>query len=370
MKKHSFRLPDGLAMVLGLGLLLAAGLFAAFFPQRDFSDAERRYLADKPDVPSLSAWKTDKETEAYLSDRIPFRRVMVGVDAAANVFSGRRTQLETWPVKGVFLERPVTGDEAALKRKLTLMEEAAQRAGAPWRLIVPTGHGYLLREDMNSLMRRLYEAEGPLYSALAGQENYVPLGEDFSKENAYYATDHHWSMAGTYAAYRAYCQAEGMAPLPLDGFEVTRFDGFFGTTYSRSGYPFAKGDTLVCAAPSQAVQLTLMDEGTVHDRLIFPERANTYDGYAVYLDGNHGMLEILNPTAPEGTLLVFKDSFANSLLPLLSAHYRRIVAVDARYLAGNFSDAITAAGPADHVLFVYSLDSLLNDTAVARKMGR
>ena len=68
--------------------------------------------------------------------------------------------------------------------------------------------------------------------------------------------------------------------------------------------------------------------------------------------------------------MVFKDSFANSLLPLLSAHYSRIVAMDARYYGGNFSDAIAAAGQADQVLYVYSLDSLLNDTMVARKVGR
>ena len=91
---------------------------------------------------------------------------------------------------------------------------------------------------------------------------------------------------------------------------------------------------------------------------------------AVYTNGNHGLTEILNPNAPEGTLMVFKDSFANCLLPLLSAHYSRIVAMDARYYGGNFSDAIGAAGVVDQVLYLYSLDSLINDTVVARKIAR
>lgn len=370
MKKSLFRLPDGLAVVLGLGLMLAAGLFAAFWPQDSFSDFERRYLASAPSAPSLTAWKSDKEIENYLSDRIPFRRVMVGIDATANVLTGRRTQLETWPVSGVFLEKPVTTGVDTLTRRLTQLAEAAQKAGAPWKIIVPTGHGYLLHDKMNALLQPLYAAEGELYNALAECEQYVVLDKDFNAETAYYATDHHWSMQGVYAAYQAYCKALGIAPLALEDFELTRYEGFFGTTYSRSGYPFAAADTLECAQPKADVHLTILDDGAQYDHLIFPEHAATYDGYAVYMGGNHGLLEITNRNAPQGTLLVFKDSFANSLLPLLSAHYSRIVAMDARYYAGNFSDAMAAAGKVDQVLYVYSLDSLLNDTMVARKISR
>lgn len=370
MKKHFFRLPDGLAVALGMGLLLAAGLFAAFWPQNEFSDFERRYLSSAPAVPSLTSWKTDKEIESYLSDRIPFRRAMVGIDATANVMTGRRTQLETWPVNGVFLEKPVDGTAEVLNRRLEQLNEVAQKAEAPWRIIVPTGHGYLLHGEMNPLLKPLYAAEGELYSALAECGQYVALDDDFNKETAYYATDHHWSLEGVYAAYRAYCTGEGITPLALEAFELTSYDNFYGTTYSRSGYPFAGADTLRCAEPGEGVHLTIMDDGSEYDSLIFPEHAETYDGYAVYLGGNHGLLEITNENAPEGTLLVFKDSFANSLLPLLSAHYSRIVAMDARYYAGNFSDAIAAAGQVDQVLYVYSLDSLLNDTMVARKIGR
>ena len=55
---------------------------------------------------------------------------------------------------------------------------------------------------------------------------------------------------------------------------------------------------------------------------------------------------------------------------MLAADYKRIVAVDARYYGGTFSQAAEAAGPVDKVLFVYSPDSLVNDTSVAGKVGR
>lgn len=370
MKKLSFRLPDGVAVFLGLFLMLLAGLFAAFWPQKDFSDSERRFLSSAPSSPSLTDWRTDKEIESYLSDRIPFRRIMVGIDAASNVFTGRRTQLESIPVSGRFLEKPVAGSVGILERRLSQLTAVAESAGASHRLIVPTGHGYLMKDSLNPLLRTLYETESPLYDALKTDAAYVQLDASFSADTAYYATDHHWTLDGAYAAYRAYCMAEEIVPLELSAFRLSSFDGFYGTTYSRSGYPFAKPDTLHCAEPAVPVTLTILDDNSQHSSLIFPEHAETYDGYAVYLGGNHGMLEILNPAAESGTLLVFKDSFANSLLPLLSAHYQRIVAMDARYYSGNFSDAVTAAGSVDSVLYVYSMDSLLNDTMIARKISR
>ncbi len=372
MKLNRFRLPDGLAVNAGLLLLLLAGLLAAFFPVPEFSEHERRYLADAPAAPSLTDWKTDRQVESYLSDRVPLRRWLVGADAAVSVLTGRRTQLESWPVNGAFLERPVSGDAAQVERRLDQMAEVAELAGADFTLITPPTHGYLLRESLPATMAARYGEEAPCYAALAAHEEYLPLEEAFAaaSESMYYRTDHHWTLEGAYLAYEACMHRMGLTPLPLDHFVLTSYEGFLGTTYSRSGLPAAQPDTLRCAQPSAPVEMNILDDGSRHAGLIFPEKAASYDGYAVYMGGNHGLLEILNPEAPQGTLLVFKDSFANCLLPLFSAHFSRIVVMDARYASGNFSDAVTFTGGADHVLFVYSLDSLLNDTVVARKIVR
>ena len=125
---------------------------------------------------------------------------------------------------------------------------------------------------------------------------------------------------------------------------------------------------MFCAEPKTPVTLTA--DGETYDHLIFPEEAQTYDGYAVYLKGNHGILTIDTPSAPEGTLLIFKDSFANSMIPFLCAHYRRIIAVDARYYPASFYQALADAGQVDQILFLYSLDSLANDTSIARKIQK
>ncbi len=362
-------IPDRIAVIGGLCLLLGMGMFALLWPQKDFSDAERRYLASAPQAPSLTEWKTDQETESYLADRIPLRNIWVGIDSCAQVVTGRRTTLGSWPAAGAILELPVKSSGEKAARRLRQFAALAEKAGAEWQVIVPRSHGYLLREKMNGLLRTQYEQETEIYKVLEEDPHFADvLPDGTAAEEVYYRTDHHWTLQGAWLAYAAVCRADGLPVFELDEFERTSYPGFCGTTRSRSGLPVFSGDTIECAEPKAGV--TMNADGAVYDRLIFPERAETYDGYAVYLDGNHGMTEILNPDAPGGTLLVYKDSFANCLLPLLAADYRRIAAVDARYYAGTFSQALEAVGTVDRVLFVYSADSLVNDTSVAGKAAR
>jgi len=370
MKEKRMRMNDRLAVTLGLCLLLAAGLYALLWPHAEFSDAERRYLSASPSAPSLTEWKTDRETESYLSDRVPFRPALVAADACVQVATLRRTLLETWPVAGAFLEQPVSGTAEDVRKRLSQFEALADKTGVPWQVVVPRTHGWLLKDRMNGLLKARYEEENAIYEALAENAHFVdalPAGTD--AEEAYYRTDHHWTLAGAWKAYEACCAADGLPVHPLSDFTLTEYPGFFGTTLSRSGLPAFSGDTLLCAEPGGEVAMTLED-GTRYDHLIFPEQTETYDGYAVYLNGNHGILEITNPEAPGGTLLVYKDSYANCLLPLLAADYSRIVAVDVRYCRRPFSEFAENAGEVDKILFVYSADSLLNDTSVAGMAGK
>lgn len=370
MKKQRMRLPDGAAVILGLSLLLIAGLIAVFAPGGEFSDWERRYLAERPAAPDVQSWNTDKKTETFLADHVPFRQALVALDSVSQALTGRRTQLSAWYTGGAVIEPPIPFDQAKLERNLQRFGSLADKAGIPWLLLTPPTHGYLLRDSMLPWMAEQYEAESAVYALLSADSHAVPMPDAFctDPDAMYYRTDHHWTLAGAYQAYAALSGPLGYEALPLEAFQLSESPGFMGTTLSRSGLPPLWEDTLVCAEPRSPVTLTILDDGTVYDHLIFPEAAATYDGYAVYLNGNHGMLTIERADAPRGTLIVYKDSFANCLLPLLSAHYRQIIAVDARYYGGVFSDALSMAQDAEAILYAYSLDSLVNDTSIIRKV--
>ncbi len=370
MEKQKKRLPDSLVVICGLLVLLALGVAALIARGGEFSEWERRYLADRP-AASLENWKTDKDTETFLTDHIPGRQTLVALDSSGQFLAGRNTQLGAWYASGAIVEQPVQAATGEIEKKLRRFGKIADQAGVPWLLISPRTHGYLTREKMIPVMARAYDQEEEDYAYLESSPNMVTMPEAFNADPdaMYYRTDHHWTLEGAYQAYLALAGRLGYEALPLESFRLTEYAGFRGTTLSRSGLPALWEDTLACAEPDSAVVMTAVDrEGEqVYDRLIFPENATGWDGYAVYLNGNHGTLIIERGDAPEGTLIVYKDSMANCLLPLLSRHFRRIIAMDARYDSGVFSDALARSDDTKAILFVYDLDSLVNDTEIIKK---
>ena len=372
-------LPDGLAVYGGLALLLLLGV-AAFVFRTDFSVWERRFLAETPANYSITDWTLQTDLETYLSDQIPFRRTLVNTHALLETATGRAVQLDAWPqMDGEgnlrFIEKPVSATSEAVQKHMDALESLA--GDLPHWFLTPPTTGSLLRYQMTGARSAVYDGDAALYKTVFEQGNAVQVLVDFitatNDAGLYFRTDHHWNLSGAWTAYQCYCEAAGLTPVDKDQFSwVTGDDAprFLGTTYSRSGLPFAKADALEYAEPLFPVTLRVLDDGTEYDHLIFPEEAETYDGYALFLKGNHGLIEIENPASPERTLFVCKDSFANCVLPFLSANYSRIVAADARYLSGTLNEALDSAGQVDEMLFLYSLDSLATDTSILRKIKR
>ena len=94
------------------------------------------------------------------------------------------------------------------------------------------------------------------------------------------------------------------------------------------------------------------------------EKAAGKDPYEMFLSGSVSLLTIENQSAKtDKELVIFRDSFASSLAPLLIDGYAKITLVDIRYLPperlGNwlsFED--------QDVLFLYSASVLNNSETI------
>lgn len=86
----------------------------------------------------------------------------------------------------------------------------------------------------------------------------------------------------------------------------------------------------------------------------------TKDAYCIFLSGPKSLLTIENPCATTNReLIIFRDSFASSLAPLLAGGYAKITLVDIRYISSaqlkNFIDFRNK-----DILFLYSTPVLNN----------
>lgn len=367
MKKNAH---DLVSVGLFLLALVLVPLFWLLCPRRTFSESERRYLAEPPKLSaqSLKNWAYDDAVETYLADQLPARDALVGLNAYTVLLSGRQVSTEIWRDKeGHLVEAPLTASVDQVQKRLSRMASLGEKTGLPVYVMAVPSAGYVRRGTLPQALATLYYTEQVLLEEIASAPGVIPvsLAETFLQEGQswYYRTDHHWTGEGAYAAYRLFMEAAGRDALPYDSFYHHTVAGYVGSTRSRSALWLTKEDTLTIDEPMDTqVQVTFSDKEGTYDSLFFPDRLQEYDWYPLFLDGNHPVTVIENRTAATDapTLVLVKDSFGNTLAPLLVPGYKRILLVDPRYWRGSVADLCREQG-ADELLFCYSLERIATD---------
>lgn len=186
-----------------------------------------------------------------------------------------------------------------------------------------------------------------------------PQLQEAAGDYIYYRTDHHWTARGAYIGYRQYCQAKGITPKSYDEFGVVcASKDFYGTLYSKALDPAAVPDEV--DIPESLPKVTVEYDGTKHDSVYDESKLQTKDKYTVFFGGNYGEVVINTDSDSEKTLLVIKDSFANSMVPYLLDDYSRIIMVDLRYYRGNLQQEVEDNSVTD-LLFLYEMSNFAQD---------
>ncbi|MDH4141786.1 MAG: hypothetical protein OEV61_04170, partial [Chloroflexota bacterium] len=97
------------------------------------------------------------------------------------------------------------------------------------------------------------------------------------------------------------------------------------------------------------------------DSVYVPSTVDTVDLYDVFLGGLAPIIVITNDAAPsDDELVIFKDSYAHAIAPLLAQHYRKVTLVDLRYVQRQYVMDHVDFGAAT-VLFLYSTSVVNTD---------
>ena len=361
-----------LTVILFAAILLAVPVYWLFFPQKTFSEAERRYLKEAPQLSAqkLSDWSYDDQIEGYLADHMPLREALVGANAYFTLFSGKQVGAEVWRDRdGYLVEAPVAFETEELDKRLSRIAAFGETVGLEPKLLIVPSTGYIRGERLPKFLAALYR-DGEVLKRIeeTAGVSAVPIEETFTEQGQtwYYRTDHHWTAEGAYAAYTAYMRAAGHEPLAYDAFYHHTIRGYVGSTRSRSALWLTRTDTVTVDEPiGVEVTVTFSDDETTYDSMFFYGHLKEYDWYPLFLDGNHPVTVIENRTAPADApvLLMVKDSFGNTLAPLLVPSYRTIVMVDPRYYKQSVSELCETYG-ADELLFCYSIERIASELSL------
>lgn len=340
----------GFLMIIALGYLL---------PKADFSEMEKRYLAEAPafSLKNVFSGEWSSQAEEYLTDHVPGRNLFVGINAYMELLAGRQKLKDVWLVDGKLVEAPVAPDENAISRNMNAINKLAQTLQQPVHLMVVPSAGWATgSEDYSD-----EEAIRAIYAA-AGEE--VPTvdvtGLFRGKPELYYDTDHHWTSQGAYNGYAAFIAAVGREHRRAEDFDVTTVPGFRGSTYSRSALWLTPAESIELWKGSDQLTVTNGESDEVHQGIFYPERLEEADKYTVFLDGNHSIVRIQNP-GQQGKLLVIRDSYSNCLGGFLAESYAEVVLIDLRYYRQAVSEFVKQEG-FDDILVCYNCSNFLTDT--------
>ncbi len=349
-------------------LLLLADLWQ---PDRKFSENENRLLASRPTLEksALLSGKFMEDYETYLTDQF------IGRDNWIELKTRSEILLQKREVGGVYLcdddylieqHLPEDFPQELVDRRLELLSRLVEGYGARV-MLVPTADNVLTDKlpdfapyyDQDLLFAQVRER--------VGEEAYIDVASklrEHAGEEIYYRTDHHWTSLGAYYGYLAWKEHTGMlSPVSYDPGKLCAVtDDFLGTLYSKINLPSREDEIRIFPETLQRPVRVTYDYNVRKTSLYEESYLEGKNQYGYFLDDNHGFIEIETGYENGRELFVLKDSYANCLVPLLTAHYERIYMVDLRYYNGRLSQLLDPyMGESTDVLVLYDCIHFLED---------
>lgn len=350
--------------------------------ETEFSETENRVLETKPepDIEDILSGDYQEYYEAYLNDQFIFRDRFVDVAVEVMKLTGKRDVNGIYLGKeGYLLEKYTEGDFSSeqAENNCSLLADAlnalASRYGAEHVtcMMIP-GKANVMTEAMPDYAtgydeQKIIENIRTMLTEPSVLVDATKVLKEHQQEYIYYRTDHHWTTLGAYYGYTVLAAKMGYAVKPLSDFErQVVSDDFYGTGYNKS-HQRVKPDTveLFLTEPEQVLKVDFNNGERVTDSCYLPEEIESEsDKYRIFFGGNTAKIDIETKADTGKTLVVLKDSYANSLVPFLTSEYDRIIMLDLRYASDLLAELLKEYEDITDILVMYNVEKFLQDTGI------
>ena len=364
--------------LLAVSALLLLGLTIAnlAWPKRDMIELENRKAAQFPafSVEALLDGRWQSGFARWMQDQFLLRDTWINTQRAADEIVFQKAEeggillgKDQWMFTKLFTIDDATRQQTA-KNVQAVAEFAARYPGKVTFLLAPSASVIYPEAlpagapmaDENALLDDIFAQVGESAAVIDLREPFTARRDEY----LYFKTDHHWTTNGAYRAYEQFCALKGLTPFDRDAHEAVTVEDFQGTHYSATRLWNVENDTITYyPLPNQMTIYNITGEAQYEpmttENLINTDKFATRDKYAAFLDGNNGYSVIEGDG--EGSILVVKDSYANSFIPYLTANYEKIGVVDFRNFKYGLDSTIEREGY-DEVLILYNFQTFIADT--------
>lgn len=366
--------------ILFAGLIISISIVNIISPSKAFSSKENRYLQTLPEVnkKDIMSGEFSSDFEKYTTDQFIGRDLWIGFKTALDLAILKKDNTRVYFGKDDYLfDVDKAIDVEQLDKNLVSVNKFLEKLQSINREIKITT---LLIPTKSQILKDKLPKYGPLVDekallekirlALNDNIKIIDLMDTLKEkrnEYIYYKTDHHWTTMGAYYGYKEYMEETGQIPLDQSEFTIeTISDDFYGTSYRKANLLFALPDDMLIYKPKSDISYKVTYNLESQTNTLYDETfLNKTDKYSYFFGGDKAIVEIETSIKNNKTILILKDSFANSLIPFLTNHYEKIIVIDTRYYNASISQFVKD-NDIDEVLFLYNIQNFLQEKTFSK----
>lgn len=336
-------------------------------PAESYSLSERRTLAQRPalSAETLESGRFMSDFESYSLDQFPLRDTFRRLKAmSARYLFRQKDNHGLYIEKGYVSKLEYPMNEAKLERNAQKLRQVYDKfisgtGCTVYQSVIPDKNAFLA--PVGGYPQMDYDAFITKWTGLLDYASPIDLTDTLTLDS-FFRTDQHWRQDALRPVASHLVEAMGVEPIP--DFTDTLLDApFYGAYCGQAALPL-KPDALYYLTNDvlEGCTVTSWNTGKPVVRPVYDmDKAHGRDPYEMFLCGSDPLVVVENPAADtDKELVVFRDSFGSTLVPLLIPSYAKITMVDLRYMQsamlGNFIDF-----DRQDVLFLYST-LVLNNT--------
>lgn len=355
-----------------IAVIFSTAILNVITPSKEFSERENRYLSQFPkfSLETLVNGKFIEDVDEYIADQFVAKDFWVYLKGATEKSIGKKENNNVYFGEEDYLFEKYTGvNSEIIDKNLKGINEFIEKYNIKTTLSVVPNSSEIYPEYLPYFIQSSQEDLFTYISGHVGNSltfiNPTETLMEHKSEYIYYKTDHHYSTLGAYYVYETLGDVLGYTPYKLTDFTIKEVaNDFDGTYYSKANDYFLPKDKMYYFLPlkENPVKLYYDFKQSEGDTLYNETYLTKKDKYASFLDSNHTLIEIETSVKNGKSLLIFKDSYAHSLIPFLTEHYENIVVIDLRYFNSSLEDVMSDY-EFDEALFLYNANTFNSDSS-------
>ena len=295
----------------------------------------------RPTTRSLLNGSYASAVEQYLTEQLGFHDTLFRIKSETDLFLGEKMIQGVYITEDMLLEKRY-GEEFSTPESLAApVNRFYENSGIPtFLLLVPSASTiYEARLPANAVNSGEVQRIKETYSATETGVRCVDASHvltSLSSDYIYYRTDTHWTCFGAFSVYQSTMQKMGFTPVPFQRYVITHLSpDFRGDLYARTLYSEVRPDLLDCYYYERGSSIMSVTayyaDGSVQERgnsLYDYAALQSHEMYRFYLGTPCQKLVIRTNVESGKKLLLFKDDFADCMVPFLAQHFSEICIID------------------------------------------